>query len=75
MVDSIVCARAAEFAGTWFSTFSGYIHRLRGYHGLGENTYYHSNGRVDVARSAPSMGQGYAREYRAGWTDDRGDLI
>ncbi|KAJ1460152.1 GDP-fucose protein O-fucosyltransferase-domain-containing protein [Pelagophyceae sp. CCMP2097] len=75
MVDSIVCARAAEFAGTWFSTFSGYIHRLRGYHGLGEQTYYHSTGRVDVARSAPSMGQGYAREYRAGWTDDRGDLI
>jgi len=44
MVESIVCSRAKVFAGTYFSTFTGYIHRLRGYHGLGEATYYHSTG-------------------------------
>jgi len=38
MVESIVCSRAKLFAGTFFSTFTGYIHRLRGYHGLGEHT-------------------------------------
>lgn len=31
MLDSIVCSRATVFAGTYFSTFTGYIHRLRGY--------------------------------------------
>jgi hypothetical protein len=41
IVESIVCSRAKIFAGTYFSTFTGYIHRLRGYHGLGEFTYYH----------------------------------
>jgi len=75
MAESIVCSRAEAFAGTWFSTFTGYIHRLRGFHGLAESTYYHSNGRTDAARSPDSYGRGYAREYRIGWTDDRGALI
>ena len=30
MLESIVCSRAKIFAGTFFSTFTGYIHRLRG---------------------------------------------
>jgi hypothetical protein len=34
MVDTIVASRGRAFAGTWFSTFSGYINRLRGYHGM-----------------------------------------
>ena len=33
MIESIVCSRAKVFAGTYFSTFTGYIHRLRGFHG------------------------------------------
>ena len=36
MIESIACSRASVFAGTYWSTFTGYIHRLRGYHGLGE---------------------------------------
>jgi len=75
MVESIVCSRAKAFAGTYFSTFTGYIHRLRGYHGLGEQTYYHSPGRRDAARMTKSVGHGFAREWRAGWTDDEGELI
>lgn len=34
MIDTIVASRGRAFAGTWFSTFSGYIIRLRGYHGM-----------------------------------------
>jgi len=34
MVDTIVASRGRAFAGTWFSTFSGYINRMRGYHGM-----------------------------------------
>merc|ERR1719384_74333 len=31
IVDTIICTQASEFLGTWGSTFTGYIHRLRGY--------------------------------------------
>lgn len=31
IVEMIICSRADEFLGTWGSTFSSYIHRLRGY--------------------------------------------
>ena len=34
MIDTIVSSRARAFAGTWFSTFTGYINRMRGYHGM-----------------------------------------
>ena len=69
-LDTIVCSRAKIFAGTWFSTFTGYIHRLRGYHGLGEATYYHSPKKLEAAQSDTSVGHGFAREWRAGWADD-----
>ena len=38
MIDAIVCTRAEEFTGTWFSTFTGYITRMRGYMGYPDNT-------------------------------------
>ena len=34
MIDTIVASRGRAFAGTFFSTFTGYINRLRGYHGM-----------------------------------------
>ena len=54
---------------------SGYIHRLRGYHGLGERTYYHSTGHVFNPQIKRSYGQGFPREWRSGWTDDEGFLV
>ncbi len=75
MVESIVCSRATAFAGTWFSTFTGYIHRLRGFHGLGESTFYHSTGKLLAAQNKHSVGHGFTREWRAGWTDDHGEFI
>jgi len=32
MVEQLICARAEIFVGTWKSSFSSYIHRLRGYY-------------------------------------------
>ena len=32
MIDQLVASRGETFVGTYFSTFSGYINRLRGYH-------------------------------------------
>ena len=75
MIESIVCSRAKVFAGTYFSTFTGYIHRLRGYHGLGEATYYHSKQYFLHAQMKKSYGSGFSREWRAGWVDDGGELI
>ena len=30
-VEMIICSLAGAFVGTWASTYSGYVHRLRGY--------------------------------------------
>jgi hypothetical protein len=75
MIESIVCTRAKAFAGTYYSTFTGYIHRLRGYHGLGEDTYYHTKQFLFNLQMKKSVGHGFSREWRAGWTDDGGELI
>jgi hypothetical protein len=32
MIDQLVCSRSEHFVGTYYSTFTGYINRLRGYH-------------------------------------------
>lgn len=42
MIDTIVASRGRAFAGTFFSTFTGYINRLRGYHGLSMNDTWYS---------------------------------
>ena len=75
MLESIVCSKAAKFAGTYFSTFTGYIHRLRGYHGLGEKTYYHTKPYVFKLQEKKNQGTGWNREYRSCWTDDEGQPI
>lgn len=76
VIESIICSRARVFAGTYMSTFTGYIHRLRGYHGLGEESFYHTTGRVMDLRKTESVGSGWPREWRSGWTDDdKGQLV
>lgn len=41
MIDTIVASRGRAFAGTFFSTFTGYINRLRGYYGMSmKNSWY-----------------------------------
>lgn len=42
MIDTIVSSRGRAFAGTWFSTFTGYINRMRGYHGLSMKDSWYS---------------------------------
>jgi len=76
MVDQIVCSRAEKWAGAFWSTFSAFIHRLRGYHGLGEESYYHTPGKLMDLRQPRRSGPGWTRDWRAGWTDDdHGELI
>ena len=70
MVDQVVCSRAKVWAGTYWSTFSAYIHRMRGYHGLGEASYYHTPNKLRELQVEKRSGPGWMREWRAGWTDD-----
>ena len=44
---------------------------------LGPDTVitYHSTGKVFQLQSERSVGHGWVREWRAGWTDDGGELI
>jgi GDP-fucose protein O-fucosyltransferase len=32
MIEQLVCAKGDKFVGTYYSTFTGYINRVRGYH-------------------------------------------
>ena len=40
MVEQLVAAAADVFLGTWWSTFTGYITRVRGYRGKRNATFY-----------------------------------
>ena len=43
MIDQVVCVMGEQFIGTWFSTFSGYITRIRGYMGYPDNTTWYAD--------------------------------
>ena len=40
MIDQVVCTRGDIFVGTWFSTFTGYITRMRGYMGYQDKAVF-----------------------------------
>ena len=44
------------YTGTLYSTFTGYIHRLRGYHGLGHSSYYHSHNSLMMLKDGGELG-------------------
>lgn len=43
MIDQVVCTRGEVFVGTWFSTFSGYITRMRGYLGYPDRSVWYGD--------------------------------
>jgi len=79
MIDQLVASRGEVFLGCWFSTFTGYINRLRGYHaddhempgfeqGIINSYYYAMPDRFDHLREYwPIKKQFYAREFPASW--------
>jgi hypothetical protein len=40
MIDQVICTRGDVFVGTWFSTFTGYITRMRGYLGYEDTSVF-----------------------------------
>ena len=69
MIDTIVASHGRAFAGTWFSTFSGYINRLRGYKGLSmRNSWYGWIPRKDAMQTWTTPENfAYAFEWPDGW--------
>jgi GDP-fucose protein O-fucosyltransferase len=79
MVDQLVASRGRIFFGCWFSTFTGYINRLRGYHadnheepgykqGIIKSWYYAMPDRYNHMQEFYPVKQAfYAREFPAAW--------
>ena len=79
MIDTIVASRGSVFAGTWFSTFTGYIVRLRGYYGMSKfYSYYSWLERKYYMHKWMNVGEiasFYSREFPTGWTGIDGDVF
>jgi len=79
MIDQLVATRSRTFFGCWFSTFTGYINRLRGYHadeeqlpgyeqGVVNSWYYALADRYDhMQQYYPIKKSFYAREFPTSW--------
>ena len=72
MLDTIIASQGRAFVGTYYSTFSGYINRMRGYNGLSmKDSYYGFLPKFSTMHYwSKSL---WANEYPAGWVGIDGD--
>lgn len=75
MVDTIIASHGRQFAGTWFSTFTGYINRMRGYLGysIKDSWYGWEKRKTAVREWRYPIGNYPAREWPLGWVGIDGD--
>lgn len=70
-IEQLVCAPARRFIGTDLSTFTSYIHRLRGYlPAADDNAYYHSEVYSNASKRTQASdyrGRDYLREHPLFW--------
>jgi hypothetical protein len=80
MIDQLVSSRGRVFFGCWFSTFTGYITRLRGYHSQNEKapgyeqgilptTFYYAtlDKKFKLQTYSPLRGGFFNREFPTSW--------
>jgi len=79
MVDALIASRSRNFFGCWFSTFTGYINRIRGYHadkdkapgyerGVISSWYYVHEDKFDNMRQYyPLKPALWTREFPTSW--------
>ena len=85
MLDQLVASRGDKFFGTYYSTFTGFINRMRGYHADKAMLKGHEDGviesyffapetrRYDMAKFKPPTPPYWAREFPLSWRDiDKG---
>jgi hypothetical protein len=69
MLEQVVASRGRAFVGVWWSTFTGYIMRMRGYHGLEKDSWYAMpEYRNEMQRYQEPEGPGWWREWPTCWT-------
>jgi len=84
MVDQLIAARGDVFFGAFYSTFTGYINRLRGYHSQKEKADGHDQGIIGSYYYVPNhmahkrhimrtyisiRPEFWAQEFPIGWRD------
>lgn len=81
MIEQIVVARGRQFHGSFYSTFSGYVNRLRGYYSIREGHPRSTEGVLEDSFYMPSKFKNenmiykavqkpfFAREFPAAWRD------
>jgi hypothetical protein len=76
MIDVVIASRGRQFVGTYFSSFSAFIGRLRGYHGIsGKKMHYGHLSRMNETHSWVKPHSSYsAREFPVGWVAIDGDI-
>ena len=80
MLDQLITSRGRVFHGCWFSTFTGHINRIRGYHSVKDKlpghedgalptTYYYAleDRKLHMQEFYPVKKQFYAREFPTAW--------
>ena len=86
MIDQLVASRGRIFFGCFYSTFTGYITRLRGYHAVKDklpgykdgtlnSTYYYARpiDKLVLHEYRPFEGAAFTREFPTSWRDiDKG---
>lgn len=76
MIEVIVASRGRVFVGTYYSTFSGYISRIRGYYGMSKYSSFYGWNPVKFAMQGDNFFANFndfAREYPIGWVGIDGD--
>ena len=84
-IDQLVASRGNIFYGTYLSTFSSYINRMRGYYSVRDRLQGHENGELQsfyfnppqfqnqMTRYHPIMQPFWAKEFPVSWRDiDKG---
>ena len=75
MIDTIIATHGRAFAGTFFSTFSGYIIRMRGYKGTPMRDSYYSllKRKYEMQKWHDGPKQIFSHEWQDGWLGIDGD--
>ncbi len=77
MIDTIIASRGRVFGGTFWSTFTGYINRMRGYHGMTmKNSYYSFKRKYNVTHEWRDHydGTNFGFEWPDAWVGIDGDV-